>query len=62
MLEGNYPFDEGENRVIGALAHIFPWMEFGAALPNDDFAWLYELTAKALYAEPLGNGVASEVG
>lgn len=42
---------KGEKGVIAAEADIGAWMEFGAALTDEDFPAAHRLAAKALHAQ-----------
>src|SRR5262245_15807878 len=51
--------DEREKRVVLALTHIFTSLMLGAALANQNRAGVDQLSAKALYAEPLSVRIAA---
>ena len=53
---------ESEERVVATATNTFAGVEVGAALTNEDFAGLDDLTAVALHAEVLGVGVAPVTG
>ncbi|SBT09752.1 hypothetical protein PROAA_3410002 [Candidatus Propionivibrio aalborgensis] len=49
--ELNVTLNESEQGVILAEADVFTWMEFGAALANDDVSGEDHLPAIAFYAQ-----------
>ncbi len=51
--ELHVPGDKREERVVLALAYVFPSLVPRAALAHEDRACIDELTAEALYAQPL---------
>src|ERR1700722_15304193 len=52
------PADLSEQRVVGADAHVQPWLDPRAALPDDDRAAGDDLAGELLHAQPLRIGVA----
>ena len=59
VLELDVTSDQREKRVVLALPHIFSGLMLGAALANQDRAGVDELSAEALYAQPLPVGIAA---
>ncbi len=51
--ELHYAGDEGEERVVLALANVFARLVARAALADENRASVDELSAEALYAQPL---------
>jgi hypothetical protein len=47
------PGDESEKRVVFALAYVFAGLVARAALAHENRACVDELSAEALYAQPL---------
>lgn len=62
VLEGDAALGKGEESVVTASLHIFSGMKLGAALADDNIASRDALSAEALDAEALGDGIATEVG
>lgn len=62
VLEGDMALGKGEEGVVGALLDVSAGVKLGAALADDDIAGRDALAAKALYAEALGDGIATELG
>jgi hypothetical protein len=56
-LEPDDAVDLGEERVVGAAAHVGAGLERGAALADEDAASRHQLTGEALHAQHLGIGV-----
>src|SRR5208337_4252621 len=54
--------DLGEERVVGADAHVEARLDAGAALARDDGAAGNQFAGKGLYAQPLRIRVASVCG
>src|SRR5207302_3906031 len=59
VLEPHLAGDDGEQRVIGASAHVQPGMELGPPLFHEDRARRDELAGEALHAEILRSGIAA---
>jgi len=59
LVEVHFAVHEREQSPVTACSHIGTGHELGAALPNQDAACCYKLTAKALYAQPLAYTVPS---
>ena len=54
LPELNFAIDEGEQRVVSALADILAGMELRATLPDQDRPCCDGRTAESLHAEALG--------
>lgn len=59
FLELYYPINESEKSIISTLLYILSRMKFGAALTDDDVAFIGLLAAIDLHAEALGNRIAT---
>ena len=51
--------DEREKRIVFALADVFAGLVLGAALADQNRAGIDQLSAEALYAEPLTVRIAA---
>lgn len=51
VLKGNSAVRKGEKGIIATLLHVLAGVKFGTTLANDDFARMYDLTAKTLYTK-----------
>lgn len=52
-LEGNRALDERDECVVAGLLHVFPGVELGSALADEDVPRFRYLTAEKLHAEAL---------
>ena len=62
VLKLDNPGDLGKEGVVFAAAYVEAGFNPGTALPHDDGATRYQLTAERLNAEPLRVGVAAVSG
>src|SRR4029453_8783753 len=53
----NMPSDQRKQGVIATAAHTIARVKVGAALPDNDFASIHQLTAKPLDPKPLSIGI-----
>ena len=51
-----------EEGIIAALGHVFPWMDPGTALLDEDITIADELAAVSLYPEALRLRIATKRG
>lgn len=54
--------NKGNERVVSALHDIFPGVEFGSALTDENISRVGDLSSEEFYAEPLGSRVTAEGG
>lgn len=61
FLEADSAICEREECVISASLHIGSWMEFGAALANDDLSWGDSFAPEGFYAEEFRLGITTKL-